>query len=483
MAKVRSLKTIKVIMLLIVCLLTGYLFYHLNKLIGFMGDDFLYHFQYNGEWPSANSSSINNLWDLLVSVVVHTQTWNGRFVGDFFIQAVMQFPKIVFNIINSLVFVLVGVLINLFTVRKFSEIRLSSLLLTYLLIGLLVPDFGHTMFWMSGACNYLWMTPIYLAFLLPFRWNVEDSQVKSPHFFTAVMILLGILSGASNENIGPVIVILVYISYLSDDLGNRQSYKYWSFLATVLGMVIMLLNNSGEALNQKGHAFQILNVLGTTVNYSRYLLILMIVAFAGSYYIVRKKRLSFVSDDLLLSGLISFGAAGVSVVALFLSPQLPGRTWYGATIFGIAGIIMLLEFLRNYLPKLTMTAVIGLNLVCLIITIPGYLRLTDEFLGASDSFRTETEIIEAHPNKFAKVPGIRGIKTGYNPYLGTAYLESGGQPNEHWENEWMAKYYHSKEIILDLTVPVKQFKRDSLDKLAESFIKTRWASVGTFNNQ
>lgn len=24
-------------------------FYHLNKLIGFIGDDFLYHFQYNGE--------------------------------------------------------------------------------------------------------------------------------------------------------------------------------------------------------------------------------------------------------------------------------------------------------------------------------------------------------------------------------------------------------------------------------------------------
>lgn len=86
----------------------------MNKLIGFIGDDFLYHFQYNGEWPATQLKSVHNIWDLLVSVVVHTQTWNGRFVGDFFVQALMQFPKIVFNFANSLVFIVVGLLINLF---------------------------------------------------------------------------------------------------------------------------------------------------------------------------------------------------------------------------------------------------------------------------------------------------------------------------------------------------------------------------------
>ncbi len=135
MVKVRLLKTVKIILLWLICLLTGYFFYHLNKLIGFIGDDFLYHFQYNGEWPVTQLKSVHNIWDLLVSVVVHTQTWNGRFVGDFFIQALMQFPKIVFNFANSLVFIVVGLLINLFAVRKFTEISSLSLLLTYLPSG------------------------------------------------------------------------------------------------------------------------------------------------------------------------------------------------------------------------------------------------------------------------------------------------------------------------------------------------------------
>lgn len=43
MVKVRLFKTVKIILLWLICLLTGYFFYHLNKLIGFIGDDFLYH--------------------------------------------------------------------------------------------------------------------------------------------------------------------------------------------------------------------------------------------------------------------------------------------------------------------------------------------------------------------------------------------------------------------------------------------------------
>ncbi|MCI1699089.1 DUF3329 domain-containing protein [Liquorilactobacillus nagelii] len=476
MVKVRLFKTVKIILLWLICLLTGYFFYHLNKLIGFIGDDFLYHFQYNGEWPATQLKSIHNIWDLLVSVVVHTQTWNGRFVGDFFIQALMQFPKIVFNFANSLVFIVVGLLINLFVVRKFTEISSLSLLLTYLLLGLLIPDFGHTMFWMSGACNYLWMTPIYLAFLWPFRWNIKEHQLQMPRFFIALMIFLGFLSGATNENIGPVVVILAYVSYLANDLNHRQSYKYWGLLAAILGMLIMLLNNSGEALNQKGHSFQFLNILWKTINYSGYLLGLIAILFLISGYLIKKHQFSFKTNDLLLTSLLAFGAAGLSVGALVLSPQLPGRTWYGATIFGIICVVTLLAFLREYLPKLTLTVIIGLNLVCLAVTVPGYLKLTNEFLAAADSFKTEIEIIEANPHKVVKVPGIKGVVTEYNPYKGTAYLESGNRPNEHWENAWMAKYYHSEGVILDLTVPVKHFKRDPLDQLAENFVKKGWSA-------
>ncbi|WP_260203339.1 DUF3329 domain-containing protein [Lactiplantibacillus plantarum] len=458
----------RVLMLIVVCLVSGYLFYHLNRLVGFVGDDFLYHFQYNGEWPSTHTRVIKNPWDLLVSIYVHTKSWNGRFVADAFIQLAMQFSKNIFNVINSFMFVVTGLLINMFVEKKIVNVQVSFLALTYLLMALLIPDFGHSMLWMSGACNYLWLTPIYLVFLLPFRWEAKDSRFKSP-YFTISMVILGFLSGATNENIGPVIVIVAYTSYISDEIDNRKSYKYWGFLSSLIGALIMLMNNSGEALNQRGHPFQIFEVLKATMNYDGYLLIIIVVVSIWAYYIF-KDRYTIV-DNLLIVSLIAFISASLSVGALILSPQFPGRTWYGATIFGIICFLCLLRYIQKYVGKKMFILVTIVNVILIITTYPNYLMLTNELLQTSDSFRTEVEIIKKNRRVVVRVPGINGVESSYNPYSGTAYLESGSSPSEHWENAWMAKFYHSKGIVLDESLPIKHFERDSIDKIAEDYDK------------
>ena len=70
----------------------------------------------------------------------------------------MQIPKGLFNIINSLIYVLIGLLINVLVSGKKAFLKPSHLSLTFLLMWFFLPGMGSTVLWVSGATNYLLIT-------------------------------------------------------------------------------------------------------------------------------------------------------------------------------------------------------------------------------------------------------------------------------------------------------------------------------------
>lgn len=118
-------------------------FYRLNQISGYTGDDFLYHFIYRGEWPTKHTGAIHNIFEWIQSTINQTQMWNGRFVARGLVQLFMQFPKKVFNVANKIVFIAVGLLINLLVRRRIQDVNPIYLLATYRAMFYFLPDFGR----------------------------------------------------------------------------------------------------------------------------------------------------------------------------------------------------------------------------------------------------------------------------------------------------------------------------------------------------
>ena len=93
--------------------------------------------------------------------------------------------KTVFNIVNSVVFVIFLLLLT----QQAGDI--SNVGLTSVLLFSLMPGFNLAFLWMAGACNYLWSAVLLLLFI-----KAMGSQKKSSFI---LCFLFGLLCGWTNE--------------------------------------------------------------------------------------------------------------------------------------------------------------------------------------------------------------------------------------------------------------------------------------------
>lgn len=445
-----------VIMIVVTC------FYKLNQITGYTDDDFIYHFVYKGSWPTTQLEHINNVFDLIRSIKTHTEIWNGRFVAHTLVQIFMQFPKSVFNIANTCVFILIGIQINLLVYRKLRDLNPMFLLATYCAMFYFLPDFGRAALWLSGSFNYLWMSVLYLLFLWPLRWQYVP---QNETLFTIYMMTLGFLVGATNENIAPVFLLIAYAYYWLTDKNEIKKYIYPSVFTLLIGFALLITHNGGQAASQEGEAFQIKKIISQFIAYDGILFILCLITIL--ILIVNLKKKGGVKDS-LISMSIFILAALTSIGALILSPQVPPRTFFGSVIFLIAASLIGCKQLIK-LAKINWG--IGLVITCLI-SIVAFQRYNDIYprlLANFERFYTAEMIIKEDKRKGqqdAFVPGMNRDLSEYSAYNQTAYLEGGDDhdPSGLWENTWMAKYYGIKRIYIDNTVKLKKVPQQIAQK-------------------
>lgn len=428
-------------------------FYRLNQITGYTGDDFLYHFIYNGEWPTKHISAIHNVIDWIHSTINQTQMWNGRFVAQSLVQLFMQFPKEVFNIANTIAFLLVGLLINLIARRRFREINPVYLLGTYCAMFFFLPDFGRAVLWLSGSFNYLWMPLFYLSYFWVLRWQYLPK--KHMGVFTTFMIILAFLVGATNENIGPVFVIFTYFYYVCSQNPRIKQYTYPCTFSCMAGFILLITHNTGEAASEKGHAFQIGTIINGLIKYDGILLALAI-GLILILSIQNHFRRIDLNNDIMIIGLLTAGALA-SIGALILSPQIPPRTYFGSVIFLITACLVGINRLIQ-LTKLTWILPLACTLTISCVAFQRYNNVYPKLLSNYERFYTAEQAAltaKKHHKDRIYVPGMNPA-CSYSAYNETAYLEAGSNPNVLWENTWMAKYYGIKRIYVDNTVHTKK---------------------------
>ncbi len=216
----------------------------------FIGDDYLYAFIWTGtpmmEPMPEHAQRVADLWDIVVSQWSLYFTWGGRVLAEALAQFFIWQGKPFFNFCNSLVFILLILEIYWLGDEGYIHLKLkpSRLIWIFFCLWMFVPCFMGTIMWLTGACNYLWMTVLLLIFLLPYvRFGLTGEEPIKPSYVKNMMFPCGILAGWTNENT-VCWIILVLLIYMVSQYKKGEPVPLWmktGFLGLIVGYSLLIL--------------------------------------------------------------------------------------------------------------------------------------------------------------------------------------------------------------------------------------------------
>lgn len=213
----------------------------LNCLTPLAADDFAYSFVFG------SPEKISSFTDVLKSQWLHYFNWGGRSVVHFIVQTFLWWGKPIFNILNSIVFVMYIYLISFFAFGRKSTI---GFICSLLIVWFTLPVIGSIIFWLTGSCNYLWgMT---LVFLFMYRYYKcilnEENQIslqnrKDSLLWIIPWFLYGIIAGWCNENTSGMGILVCFLLTLYKYKKSKKIFKWQIFgiIGSILGFVLMIL--------------------------------------------------------------------------------------------------------------------------------------------------------------------------------------------------------------------------------------------------
>ncbi len=268
--------------------------------------------------------------DIVQAQIWHYHNWGGRTVAHTIAQLILLYLKEpVADLLNVFMIFLLAWLID----TAAGERSLAFMTLTVGFLHGLNANWKMSMYWQTGACNYLYTTVIILVFLwLYLRQACEKEQKDIPGLCIYAPVL-GLLSGWTNENMGPAVWILtVLVMFLLRH--RKRQVRIWMPLGSffcLLGSILMIAApgnglRSGEVPSSEyGLLWQtFLRMYGVCKGAFEFLFPIILVT-AGLLILnicILGNRL-YERDILLLIGaVLSWGA-------MVLSPHYPDRAAFG----------------------------------------------------------------------------------------------------------------------------------------------------------
>lgn len=328
-----------------------------RKIIFFvlLGISFLAIWSYNFMTPLMSddllfrASEYHSPLDIFRKEYEQYMTWTGRSVLQVILKIFSLMPKWVFNLCNSLCFVLLTLLIycNVKGRKKYDSILL---ILINLLLWNFSVEFSQTVLWMGGACNYLWGIVILLGFLTCFRYFLENGKrFEKTVSISVFLFLFGILAGWGNENTsGGGILIALLFSFLH--FRKEKKVEPWTIAGMAgmaVGFVMMVLapgNASRSALMKTDEVYSGIMVYvsrGLKINkaMNEYMMVYIAVICLLCAYLIYKGRKA---EEFLDTFIFVLAGLATSYV-LILTPEPMPRAYFGANIFFAIACVQMIQ--------------------------------------------------------------------------------------------------------------------------------------------
>ena len=316
---------------LILILITGILVWRVNYEIDFMMDD---------EWYSTllySDTPIRGLSDIVRAQVWHYFNWGGRSMAHALLQMILLAGESRADILNTVMTLVLAWLICLVAGKRRVPYYFAAL---GMIIGL-NANWRMSMFWESGAANYLYMTGFLMAYLFCYLRYEE----KNLWGITVWILPLGLIAGWSNENMGPAVWIVSLLVML---LRRRDHKKIpvWMYLGNIscLAGSILMIAAPGNYVRSEETAENTRSLLWNlylrcyseakgALEYLFPTLLLTVLALVICKGIL-KEKIGRDNGLLLLGALLSWGA-------MILSPHYPDRAAFGTMSLLVCVILSL----------------------------------------------------------------------------------------------------------------------------------------------
>lgn len=324
-------------------ILAGGVFLVLNFLTPYVADD----------WSYSGSTGLIDVFRQEYTHYFHT---NGRSMAHILARFFLMYPKPVFNLANSIVYVIFTYLIFLhgtYGMKLDLYHKIVCYLLIHLMLFIYVLNWGQVFLWLDGACNYLWTCTWMLFYLLPFRiyFSLEGKEREwiSRWWMIPGMLLAGAIAGWCNENTSGGVILLTILFLLYFFLKKRKTHRWmWAGLSSSMITFMIMLLSPGNAhrrtyfVDNRAWYNQLIDHFLTLTNRywetHRYLLIVFIIVLV---FLLQQKM---IQDKVCLLGMYGIVSAGICY-ALAFSPVTGGRPFFGSSIFLILAVILSLACL------------------------------------------------------------------------------------------------------------------------------------------
>lgn len=233
-------------------LLISVLFLYLNNKMPLVGEDLtLQPWDYN----EAPVSFLDKIHAISTKVLNSARLWSPR-IGEAFATILAAFPKMVFNIINTIFFI--WLIFCLFALghgrfpKSTDYLDLLSFSLIVSIIYIFFPLFGQVFFWKAGVCNHLWGLIVLISFILPFRLNYTNKIHIKSILVLFLFILLGFFAGLTIENASAASIIFLFAYFVYSYRRNSiEGVFILPLVSNAIGLSVLLF--SPGTMNRRGY--------------------------------------------------------------------------------------------------------------------------------------------------------------------------------------------------------------------------------------
>ncbi len=424
------------------------LMFILNTFTPYTSDDYSYHFFYESTLPTETTRLLSGIGDIPASMANHYNIWGGRVVAHSIVQFFMLFDKWVFNLFNSIIFVVCGILIYFHIEKDFKKHSPLRLMVIYFAMWFLIPQFGISVMWVSGACNYIWMATLILAFLLPYRYCLEKKLSPLVGILSAAAIIpFGFISGCTNENAGGA-AALTAAMFVGLNIIRKKRVPLWSIAGIIsagAGLIFLIAapGNAERGGKIKITAELLLSRFDTIGGYTEKLMWLPLLCLAvliALFCVSNKENFKQYKDELSAS-LIFFLCGAANIIVLAATSSIYRRSW----LLSIFYIIIICGLFMKTLTFSKSAKYVG---VCafaaaFILSYASTARST-----VTTYYEVQTEIKQIQQQKAIGIQDVTVTpherpSNEHNALYGTANLTS---DREQWFNLWIAEYYGVRSV-------------------------------------
>ncbi len=310
------------------------------------GDDFTYRFN------QANGEVLSSFGEVLRSNAYGYMNVNGRFLVHVCIQTILAWDLYtLFLCLSGLAYVVLLCSL-LYLIRGTQQSKGD---LVYLVLGLILfwPLMATSFY--GTVCmtiNYLWSAAIYMFFLAIY-FHVKDDTIDLPLWKLIILFLFGLLCGGWQESFGIGIGGAICLYHLFN-LRRTNNSTYALIIGFGIGLCISIFapgnfvridSESEGAIGISGFIYNAIQLCKHNFFVDVWIVIGLLSAIIDA---IRKNYFAFIKSNWLffLSASLAF-AFSLYTIAM----SMMQGTWQ-LTIIGLIDAILMLKFLKTYLPRI-----------------------------------------------------------------------------------------------------------------------------------